>query len=100
MAHCSYCKALVHHTVKECPSCGGDFTKLFGPTAAWGDPPVEENLETATQKIRHEALNRKAGINQPKPNKSEEHPISKNPLGFYGPIIIFILLIVFTFLSD
>ena len=70
---------------------------MLCPTAALGDLPVEENLENASQKILQETLNCKVGINQPKPNKSEEPPIIKNLLGLYGPIIIFVLLLVFTF---
>lgn len=70
MAYCSNCKSVVHRTTKICPSCGGDFSKLFGPLALWGKPPKEAaeakstdqiaSLKSAERKIRQEYLDRKA----------------------------------------
>ena len=62
MAYCSSCNNVVHRTTKICPNCGGDFSKLFGPSALWGKPPGprEDHLASARQKVHQEYLDRKA----------------------------------------
>lgn len=77
MAYCSSCKGVVHRTTKICPSCGGDFSSLFGPNALWGKPKAPQNLESARQKVHQEYLDRKVR-GQTKKISQKPHEVQKS----------------------